>query len=644
MMAFPYKGYAGKYLRIDLSNEKISKVPLSQGMARDYIGGTGFCAYILWNELSQKTDPLSPENRIIFAVGPLTGAFFPPAGRFVIATKSPLTGIWGESHSGGFFGPELKYAGYDMIVIQGASKKPVYLLIDDDRVELIDASHLWGKDTRETTIRIREEQKDPTIKVACIGQAGENLVKYACVINDFHRAAGRTGMGAVMGSKRLKAVAVKGTKGVDVYDPEGYMEIASEAFSMCTKGKWGEAAEASLGTFGTPNLLPLINAIGRQPTKNHWTGVCDYVEEIGPNKLRNEYRVARWSCFSCTISCKFVSRIDKGLFKGTLTSGPEYETLTSFGTNLLNKDLASIIHINLLCNLYGLDTISAGKVISFAMECYENGIISKEEAGVDLSWGNVETIVELVHKIAKREGFGNVLAEGARKASEIIGKGSEKYAIHVKGLEASAQDGRAHKSIGLTHAISVRGADHLRSLCTVDELGYRDIAIERFGADKVDEITNLLSEKYKGYIVKDQEDFFAIVDSLLVCKYGTMWPPIYYFDFLAKLIPPLTGMKEYADVKKLRLTAERICNLRRAFNTREGITRKDENLHPRFTKEPMPGGPAKGQVVRLDIMLDEYYENRGWDKKTGLPYRKTLERVGLKDVADELEKLGKLAG
>jgi len=643
-MDFPYKGYAGKYLRIDLSTKKILKVPLSPSFARDYIGGTGFCAYILWNEVNQKTDPLSPDNRIIFAIGPLTGAFFHSSGRFMIATKSPLTGIWGESHAGGFFGPELKYAGYDMIVIQGASKKPVYLLVDDDRVELLDASYLWGKDTRETTILIREEQKDPTIKVACIGRAGENLVKFASVISDFHRAAGRTGMGAVMGSKKLKAIAVKGTKGVDVYDPKAYMEVASEAFSMCTKGKWGEAAEASLGTFGTPNLLPAINAIGRQPTKNHWTGVCDFVEEIGPNKLRNEYRIARWSCFGCMINCKFVSKIDKGPFKGTLTGGPEYETLTSFGTNLLNKDLESIIYANHLCNLYGLDTISTGKVISFAMECYEKGIISKEDVdGLDLSWGKVETIIELVHKIAKREGFGNILAEGVKKASEIIGKGSEKYAIHVKGLEASAQDGRAHKSIGLTYAISVRGADHLRSLCTVDELGYRDIAIERFGADKVDEVTNLLSEKYKGYIVKDQEDFFAIVDSLLICKYGTMWPPIFYFDFLAKLIPPLTGMKEYSDVKKLRLTAERICNLRRAFNTREGITRKDENLHPRFTQEPMPEGPAKGQVVHLDVMLDEYYELRGWDKKTGLPYRKTLERVGLKNVADELEKLGKLA-
>ncbi|MEM3061703.1 MAG: aldehyde ferredoxin oxidoreductase family protein, partial [Candidatus Bathyarchaeia archaeon] len=530
-MVFAYKGYAGEYLNVDLSNGKISKVPLSKGLARDYLGGTGFCAYILWNEISQKTEPLSPENIIVFAIGPLTGAFFPPSGRFVVAAKSPLTGIWGESHAGGFFGPELKYAGYDMVVIRGASKKPVYLLIENDRVELMDASHLWGKDTRETTMLIRETHEDPTIKVACIGQAGENLVKYACIISDFHRAAGRTGIGAVMGSKRLKALAVKGTKGLDVYDPESYMEVASEAFSMCTEGKWGEAAEASLGTFGTPNLLPLMNAIGRQPTKNHWIGVCDFVEEISPNKLRDKYRVARWSCHSCAINCKFVSRIDGGPFKGTLTSGPEYETLTSFGTNLLNRDLESIIHINLLCNLYGLDTISAGKVISFAMECYENGLISKEEVGLDLSWGNVETIMDLVHKIVKREGFGNILAEGARKASEIIGKGSEVYAIHGKGLEASAQDGRAHKSIGLTYAISVRGADHLRSLCTVDELGYRDIAIERFGEYDVNEIVNLLSEKYKGYIVKDQEDFFAIVDSLLVCKYGTMWPPIYYFDF-----------------------------------------------------------------------------------------------------------------
>jgi len=338
-----------------------------------------------------------------------------------------------------------------------------------------------------------------------------------------------------------------------------------------------------------------------------------------------------------------MSHISVGPYKGTLTSGPEYETLTSFGSNCLNNNLESIIYANLLCNLYGLDTISTGKAISFAMECYEHQILRKEDVdGLDMSWGNEESIITLIHKIAKREGVGNLLAEGVKRAAQSVGKGAEKYAIHGKGLEASSQDGRAHKSIGLTFAISVRGADHLRSLCTIDELGYTDIAAERFGEENVKDVCDLLSEKKKGMIVKDQEDFFAIVDSLIICKYGAMWPPIYYFDFISKLLPPLTGMKEYENVNVLRETAERICNLRRCFNVREGQTRKDEQMHPRFTQEPMPHGPAKGHVVKLDPMLDEYYELRGWDKETGLPLRSTLEKLGLHDVAEELAKQEKV--
>jgi len=624
---FKYKGYAGSYLRVNLSKRKIEKLPLPKGLAKYYLGGTGFCARILWNEVSPQTDPLEPKNRLVFAVGPVTGTFFPPAGRYVIASKSPLTGIWAESHAGGHFGAELKYAGYDMIVVQGRSEKPVYLYIDDDHPELRNADHLWGKDTRETTKIIREDARDETLKVACIGVAGENLVRYACIISDFYRAAGRAGMGTVMGSKNLKAIAVRGTKGVEVANPEEFLQIADKAYSMCTTGKWGKAGQASLGKYGTPNLVPAMNAIGRQPTKNHWTGVYEFVEDIGPEALRN-YRVSRDSCFTCGIQCKFMSHISVGPYKGTLTSGPEYETLTSFGSNCLNNNLESIIYANLLCNLYGLDTISTGKAISFAMECYEHQILRKEDVdGLDMSWGNEESIITLIHKIAKREGVGNLLAEGVKRAAQSVGKGAEKYAIHGKGLEASSQDGRAHKSIGLTFAISVRGADHLRSLCTIDELGY---------------VCDLLSEKKKGMIVKDQEDFFAIVDSLIICKYGAMWPPIYYFDFISKLLPPLTGMKEYENVNVLRETAERICNLRRCFNVREGQTRKDEQMHPRFTQEPMPHGPAKGHVVKLDPMLDEYYELRGWDKETGLPLRSTLEKLGLHDVAEELAKQEKV--
>ncbi len=634
----------GAYLHVDLTKGKILAKELPESWPRQYLGGVGFCARILWDEVGPETNPLGPENLIVLATGPVTGTFFPPSGRYVFATKSPLTGIWSESHCGGYFGPELKYSGYDLVILEGKSEKPVYLFLDDGSAELKGAEDLWGKDTRDTIKSIRQDLSDQSIEVACIGPAGENLVKYASVISDFYRAAGRSGVGCVMGSKKLKAVAVRGTRDLEVADPEKYFEVATEAYEMCAKGVWGEAAENSLGTYGTPNLLPLMNTIGRQPTKNHWAGVCEFVEEIGPEAVRQKYRVGRDSCLSCVIQCKFLSYVPSGSYAGTLTGGPEYETVTSLGSNCLNKDLESVIHANLLCNLYGMDTISVGKCISFAMECYEKGIIDRADMdGVDLKWSNADAMIQMIHKIARREGFGGLLAEGVRVASEKIGKGSERFAIHGKGLEVSAQDGRAHKSIGLTHAISVRGADHLRSLCTIDELCYVDIARKRFGEKNIKDVCDLLSEKGKGLIVKDQEDFFAIVDSLLICKYGTMWPPIYYFDFLTNLIPSLTGMKEYADEAELRLTAERICNLRRAFNVREGQNRRDEELHPRFTREPMPTGPAKGQIVQLTPMLDEYYKLRGWDVRSGLPLRSTLERVGLRDVAAELQQKNRLA-
>ena len=643
-MTFRYKGYAGRVIRIDLTAGHVSVKELDEGFARQYIGGTGFAARILWDEVGPEVDPLSPENRLVVAVGPLTGTAFPPAGRYMMAAKSPLTGIWGESHAGGHFGPELKFAGYDMIVFQGRSPKPVYLLIDDDRVELKSAEHLWGKDTRETTHMLWEELGDKSFKIACIGQAGENLVRISAVISEMNRAAARTGIGAVWGSKRLKAIAVRGSGGVEVADPERFMQVVDEAIYLCTKGVWGEAAESSLGKYGTPCLVEMLNAIGRLPTKNHWTGVFEEAEKIGPEAMRKNYRIARASCFSCAIQCKYIAYIRDGPYAGTLVGGPEYESIFALGSNCMNSNLESVIYANLLCDLYGLDTISTGKVISWAMECYEHGLLTREDVdGLDLRWGNYEAMIELIHKIARREGFGDLLAEGAKRASEKVGRGTERFAIHVKGMEASGQDPRAQKSVGCTYAISVRGADHLRSLSSLEELGYPQVVIERFGEDKAEAIMDRLSEQYKGLLVKDMEDLYAVVDSLLLCKYGTMWPPIYYFDHIAKLLPPLTGMEEYSSVEAVRLAAERICNLRRCFNLREGITRKDETLPERFTKEPMPHGPAKGQVCNLEPMLREYYQHRGWDYETGLPYRSTLVRLGLADVADQLEAMGKLA-
>jgi aldehyde:ferredoxin oxidoreductase len=629
-------GYAGRILYVDLSKGKYWVEELKESLAKAYVGGSGLAAYLLWNLIDSGVDPLSPENPLIIATGPATGALAPSAGRFALVSKSPLTGIWGESHAGGFFGPEVKYAGYDMVVILGRSPTPVSLVINDGSVEIHKATDLWGLNTRDTTNELRGRfGKD--YHVICIGPAGENLVKFASVMVDYYRAFGRTGMGAVMGSKKLKAVVVRGSKGVEVYDPDKYLEVLEDILWRNTEGPWALPAQMSLGRYGTPSLVTAMNAIGRLPTKNHWTGYWEKADRLSGDELL-KYRVSRGSCFSCMIMCKHITKVPDGRYEGTFSGGPEYESIVALGSNLLIDNIEAVIYMNQLCNLYGLDTISTGKVISYVFECYEKGLISKEElGGVEALWGSEEAAIKLINMIVRREGIGNILAEGVRKASEVLGRGYE-YALHVKGLEVSAQDPRGHKSVGLTWAISVRGADHLRSLTTVDELGYRDVAAERFGADKVDYVCDRLSERYKGLIVKDQEDLFALVDSIIMCKYGTMWPPMYYFDFIAKLLPPLTGIKEFSDVKNLRLIAERIVNLKRCFNLREGVGKESEVLPKRFTEEVMPTGPSKGQVCNLEPMLREYYMYRGWDYNSGLPYEETLERLRLDYVANTLKR------
>ncbi|MFX1509097.1 MAG: aldehyde ferredoxin oxidoreductase family protein [Promethearchaeota archaeon] len=636
-----YYGYAGRIADIDLTNSKVEILPLDRDFAKGYLGGTGFASRILWERVKPGTDPLDPKNPLIFGVGPVTGAFFSPSGRFMVAFKSPLTGVWGEAHCGGHWGPQLKYAGFDMLLIHGKAPNPVYLMVQNKDVKILDASHLWTRDTTETTDLIKKEHGDNDIEVASIGIAGENLVKYAAIIGSYYRAAGRAGGGAVMGSKHLKAIAARGLGGVQIAQHGKFLAASRKAFEQTTTGKWGEMNEESLGKYGTTNLVTAIGEIGRLPTKNHTTGVYPDADAIGPETIRKHYRTSREACFGCALQCKFTSQVKSGPYK-VKTGGPEYETLMAFGSNCLNSNIESILYANQLCNRYGLDTISTGCTIAFLMEAAENGLISSKEAdGLDLSWGNDKTIIALIEKIAHREGIGNMLAEGSMRAAQKIGKGAERFAIHVKGLEASGQDPRPQQSVGLTYATNVRGADHLRSLSCYEELGFPDVAIERFGEDHAADVMDLHSTTYKGHLIKDQEDLYVIIDSVILCKYGSMWPPIYYFDLIAEMLAPLTGIKEFGDVNQLRIIAERISNLRRCFNVREGVTRENEQLHPRFTEEPIPEGPAKGQVCNLEPMLDEYYEVRNWSKD-GLPKRSELVRLGLSDVADDLAKMGKL--
>ncbi|NHJ13762.1 MAG: aldehyde ferredoxin oxidoreductase [Candidatus Thorarchaeota archaeon] len=637
-MTFPYKGYAGYYLDIDLTKGKIMKREMEEEWARLYLGGSGVAAKIMWDRTGPETKPFSPENIVIAGTGPLTGVMFSPSGRFMFSSKSPLTGVWAESHAGGFFGPEMKYAGFDFIIFNGRSPKPVYLFLRDGNAELLDASDLWGRETAETTDMIREEHKNPEIETAVIGPAGESQVLYSCIIVDYYRAAGRTGIGAVLGSKNVKGIAATGALGLEAHDMEKYLEANAVEMEKLNDPLWTESL-ASLRRYGTTDLVAIINEIGRLPTKNHWTGFYEDADDIGPEAIAAKFRIGQEACHGCAVGCKYIYRIKDGPFAGGPAGGPEYETLMAFGSNCMNNDLASVIHMGTRCDLLGLDTISCGKSISFAMDLWEHGIITeKDTGGIDLSWGNVDSMVQLVEMIAKREGIGELLGKGVRNAAEEIGGDAWKYAVHVKGLEASGQDPRAHQSIGLTYATNVRGADHLRSLSSLEELGYPDIVTRRFGEEKTEAILDIMSPKHKGELVWDMEDLYALVDSSVICKYGTMWPPVFYFDTFSNVIAPLTGMKDWADPKYVRTAAERISHLRRAYNHRLGITRKEETLPKRLLKDPMPTGPSKGGLPDLDEMLDEYYDFRGCDRETGYPRKEKLLNLGLDYVAKDLQQ------
>jgi aldehyde:ferredoxin oxidoreductase len=627
----------GQVLRVDLTKGKSAIEQLPHELVLNYLGGTGFASRILFDELRPRMDAFSPDNRLIFATGPLTGTLWPTAGRWAVYAKSPLTDIWGESHCGGFFGPELKYAGYDMLILQGKAKQPVYLWIDDETVEILPAKDLWGRNTAETTDMIRERHGDKEIEVASIGQGGERLVRFACIMNNYQDTAGRGGLGAVMGSKNLKAVAARGSKAITVADDDKFMKLVDDAHERVLK----QPQAQQMTKYGTPLLVAYKSKIGEFPTRNHQTGIFKNSDKLNADTIRAKYFAKTRSCFACRIMCKKVNRIPEGRYKGTIAGGPEYESIYSLGTNCGVDDFGAVLKANLLCNLYGIDSISAGCAVGWLMECYEKGLVMRKQCdGLDLKWGNHEAMVTLIEKIAKREGIGDLLAEGSYRAAKKLGKGSE-YVMHVKKMDISGQDGRTHRSVALTHAISVRGADHLRSLVTVDQLGYEETAMKRYGKEKMPEICDPYTEKYKAMAVKDTEDAFAIRDSLIVCWYSCGWPPIFWMPDFAAIASAATGIEKFGGLEELYHIAQRICNLRRAFNVREGLDRRHDALPRRFTHEPMPEGPGKGQVANLELMLREYYEFRGWDRR-GIPTKRTLTELGLSDVAEELKQLGRV--
>ena len=633
MSGFKFKGYAGKLLYVDLSREKISVKPYPEDLALNYLGGAGLCSRLLYNMIGPEVDPLGPENVLVFATGPLTGTLFPQASRHVVAAKSPLTGIWGESHAAGHWGPELKFAGYDAIIITGRSPSPVYLLIEDENVELRSALDLWGLTVYQTDDALREKHGED-VKVACIGPAGENLVRFACIMNDRDRAAARSGMGAVMGSKRLKAIAVRGTGQIEVADPENYMSYVKEWHRRMLEHPFTEGR----AKYGTTNLIELMQEIGRLPTYNLRQGVFEEYEKISGETLRRKHLIKPRADFACLQRCGRYTAVHTEPYR-YIAGGPEYETLCSMGSRCGVSNLEAVLYGHWLCNALGMDGISAGATISWAMECYEEGLITKQDTdGLELRFGNHEAMITLLKKMAYRQGFGGILAEGSWRAARIIGRGTEKYVMHVKKQEIASQEPRAQKSMGLASATAARGADHLYAFPVLDEVGFDKEIKERFGPQYLPEIADKLNPKYKGFMVKECEDFMVVVESVGVCKYGTQIPPVFYYEDIAKALQVTCGLP--LTEKDLRIIGERIVNLNRAFNLREGITRKDDTLPPRLTKEPAPKGPAKGHVVELEQMLNEYYRHRGWDVETGKPTYQKLVSLGLEDVAQDLYRRG----
>jgi len=619
-------GYTGKILRVQLSDDdfKIEKLP--REWIGEYIGGDGFAAKILYDEVPAKTDPLGDANKLIIATGPITGTLWPTSGRTVFVSKAPLTGIWGESHVGGFLGPELKYAGFDVLVVEGKSDKPVIISINDSNLELVDAKEFWGMQTHEVTNALQRKFNDPDVQVGAIGPAGENGIRYASVIVNHARAAGRTGMGAVLGSKNVKAIAIRGRGGVSVADHEGFTEFAKEAHMRIRN----DPVAKEMGKWGTWMLTAVKQQIGELPTYNHRTGVFSGWEKLSGEYIRPRFTIADRACFGCSLGCKKMNYVRDGPYAGTLEEGPEYEGLMAFGSALGIDDFATTLKANQICNKYGMDIISAGATIGFAIEAFENGLIDeKATSGLLLKWGDSALIIKLLQMIGDRDAFGDILAQGSRKAAEILGNNTEQYAIHVKGLEVSGQDGRTHRSIGLSHATGSRGADHLRSLVVVDQLGFEEVAIERWGQDKLPEILDPYTEKYKAAAVVETENAYCIRDALIVCWYSTSHPPIFWMNDFAKMLPLATGEASLGNTDNLTLIAERQMAIKRLFNAREGISRKDDTLPKRFTHDPMPEGPGKGQLVNLEPMLDDYYRLRGWDKETGLPTKETIKRLSL---------------
>jgi aldehyde:ferredoxin oxidoreductase len=594
--------YGGSILRVDLSTKKVKRERLKEQFAREYLGGRGFGARILWDEV-KGVDPLSSKNKVIIAAGPLSGLYIPGAGKTSFHAKSPLTGGYADSNMGGLFSPEMKHAGLDVIIIEGASRKPVYLFIDDDKVEIRDAKHLWGKGAI-TTEEILKKELGREFQIAAIGQGGENLVKFACINHDYGRQAGRAGIGAVMGSKKLKAIAVRGTKDIPIADLKTFMKAADKIWKDCFK----HPALKEWQNYGTTSFVEWSSEAGTLPTRNFQTGVFEHAKDIGHITMRSKVVKLDKACYTCPMSCGKYSYSPK---YNTFVEGAEYETLALLGANCAISDIEAIIRANYLCDEYGIDTISTGNVIAFAMEATEKGIMNV------LRFGETEKYLEIIPKIALREGIGAELAEGVAALAKKYN--SQSFAMHVKGMEQSGYESRGAPAMLVSYMTCDVGAHHNRSWAIMKDL--------QAGRDVLEG---------KSAHVADLQHKRSMFDILGLCRLQWLELALDLNDYAA-LLTAATGEK--ATLADLLLVAERVYNLTRAYWFREvpGFGRKSDYPPLRAMNEEVPSGPTKGfkqPKENVEKLLTEYYKVRGWDEN-GKPTEATLKRLGLADVANE---------
>lgn len=603
-----FMGLTGKTLRVNLTRQTYTIEPTVSKAFTSFMGGRGAGAYLLYKELAVGVDPLGPDNKLIFTAGPLTGTLTPGASRAVVTFKSPLTETYSYSLCGGHWPVELRFAGYDVLIIEGKASKPVYLCIEDDKINFKDASHLWGLLTHGTEDAIRQEIGDTEVHIVCIGPAGENLVRFACIQSDYHREFGRGGAGAVMGSKNLKAIVVSGTGTVPVAKPESLSRLVEESYSDLAQHPKAKIRR----TDGTPEMIDSTNQLGYWGTRNFSTGYFEKAHEINASVFKKEYFKGNIACYGCPIACGKVSKIRSGQFKGTSIEGPEFETIGLLGANCGIADPKIIIKATELCDIYGMDTMSAGATVSMAMECYEKGIISRETTkGLDLSFGNGEALLKVLVAIALRDGIGGTLAEGSKRAAEQFN--ALELAMQVKGMEFATYEPRGVKGMGLTYAVSPKGAHHMFA--------------PTMGAEASGDGSQRFLTAGKASLVRQTQAQLAIVDSLVLCS--SMRFAMSGSDQL-NFYEAVTGKK--INLEEAMLVGEQIVTLERLFNIREGFSGIDDTLPERIMKEAMPSGSSKGMKVDLGQMLTEYYSLMGWDQD-GKPTKEQLEKLGLDEYA-----------